>query len=102
MCRQAISHEDKETNTKVYMIEISIIIRLLAQTRTFPSPPTVMVAILQVNNLILTFLIHPAKFLLQYTLRLLMTNQRIPLMLLLEWPQENTPTTSLLIPVMIL
>ncbi len=22
MCRQAISHEDKETNTKVYIIEI--------------------------------------------------------------------------------
>ncbi len=35
-------------------------------------------------------------------LRSLMKNQRIPLMLVLEWPQANTPTTSPLIPVMIL
>ncbi len=93
MCRQAISHEDKETNTKVNMI---IIIRLLAQTRTFPSPCTVMVAVLA-NNQIVTFLIHPA-----YMPKSLMKNQTMQIMLVLEWPQANTPTTSPLIPVMIL
>ena len=57
MYMQDISHEDKETNTKVYIIEI---IKLLAQTRIFLSPLTVMLTI-PVNNLIVTFLIHPAK-----------------------------------------
>ncbi len=53
-----------------------------------------------VNNLILILIHgHPAKLLLQYMLRSI---KRIPLMLVLEWPQANTPTTSPLIPVMIL
>ncbi len=92
MCIQDISHE---ANTKVYIIEI---IKLLAQTRTFPTPLIVMAAIL-VNNLIVTFLIPPAKLLVQYMLRSLM---RIQLMPVLEWPQANIPTTSPLIPVTIL
>ncbi len=101
MCRQAISYEDKETNTKVYIIEIYCTVktesvystpfcpnthtvnyvhtfilqyRLLAQTRTFLSPHTVMVTIAQVNNLIVTFLLHPAKLLVQYIMRSLMKN----------------------------
>ncbi len=165
MCRQAISHEDKETNTKVcinrdilycknrkclqhtilsqythrfsvrklqgmhkqrcknrkclqhtILSQFTVIIgttqcevntfilqcRLLVQTRTCPSPPTVMVAILQVNNLVVTFLIHPAKLLIQYMPTSQMKNQMILLMLVLEWPQANTPTTSPLIPVTIL
>ena len=61
---------------------------------TCPCYLTVMVAIL-VKNLIVTFLIPPAKLLVQYMLRLLMKNQRIPLMLVLEWPQANTPTTAI-------
>ena len=96
MCMQAISHEVRGTNTKVHNRDI-IIIRILAQTKTFPSPPTVMVAVLA-NNLIVTFLIHPAK----YMPKSLMKNQTMQIMLVLEWPQENTPTTSPLIPVMIL
>ncbi len=95
MCMQDISPEDKETNTKVYIIIISI-----SSNHDFLCP-TVMVAIL-VNNLIVTLLIHPAKLLLQYMLRSLMKDQGIPLMLVLEWPQADTPTTSPLIPVMIL